>query len=109
MTGDDIADAVLDFCVALALESTAETVQIPVLQADGSRGTASRLVKPASPIVAPQVDTDFDESIDEQTIRLLHTRTLAHRPVAQHAVRSSSTISTPASPIRREECNDYCT
>lgn len=85
MTGDDIADAVLDYCVALAEESTAETIEIPVLKADGSRGTASLLVGPASQIVATQVDTDFDELIDEQTIRLLHTRTLAHRPVAQHS------------------------
>ncbi|MGA1827829.1 hypothetical protein [Microbacterium sp.] len=85
MTGDDIADAVLDYCVALAEESTAETIEIPVLKPDGSRGTASLLVGPASQIVATQVDTDFDELIDEQTIRLLHTRTLAHRPVAQHS------------------------
>lgn len=83
MTGDQIADAVLEYCVALAEEATAETIEIPVLQADGSRVVASLLVGPASQIVATEVDTDFDELIDEDTIRVLHARTHAHRPVAQ--------------------------
>ena len=83
MTGDDIADAVLEYCVALAEVATAETIEIPVLKVDGSRGVASLLVGPASQIVAAPVDTDLDEVIDEDTIRLLHARTEAHRPVAQ--------------------------
>lgn len=83
MTGDVIADAVLDYCAALAEEAAAETIRIPVLKADGSKGVATMLVGPASQIVATQVDTDFDELIDEETIHLLRARTNAHRPVAQ--------------------------
>ena len=81
MTGDAIADAVLEYCAALADEATAETLEIPVLHADGTRGTASLVVGPASQIVAIDVDTDFEELIDEETILLLHARTRAHRPV----------------------------
>jgi len=83
MTGDDIAVAVLEHSAALAEENTAETVEIPILKADGSRSTASILVGPASQIVAENVETDFDELLDPETVERLKARTRALRPGIQ--------------------------
>jgi hypothetical protein len=52
LTGDDIAQALLALAGALAQTGDADTVEIPVLDADGSRTTALVLVGPASQIVA---------------------------------------------------------
>ena len=80
LTGDDIAAAVLDFCAALAEDVTAETVDIPVMSADGRRGRATLLVGPASQIVVEDVDTPYDELVDTELVESLTMRTRAHRP-----------------------------
>ena len=85
LTGDDIADAVLEYCAALADEQSAEIVEIPVLNADGSRATATLLVGPASQIVAKGASTRFAELIDSDTVANLKARTREHRPVASAA------------------------
>jgi len=82
MTGNDIAAAVLEFCTALAEDATAETVEIPVLSADGSRKNATLVIGPASQMVAEDVDTGFDELVDADVVSELARRTRAHRPVA---------------------------
>lgn len=82
MTGDDIAIAVLEYCAALADAGTAETVEIPVLSAEGRRTKATLLVGPSSQIVAEDVDTSYDELVDHDTVRLLRDKTRVHRPVA---------------------------
>ncbi|SFR92380.1 hypothetical protein SAMN04487846_0641 [Microbacterium sp. cf046] len=82
MTGDEIADAVLEYCAALAEVGTAETVEIPVLTDEGVRASARLLVGPASQIVAEDVETSFDELVDSDVVSLLRSRTQSHRPVA---------------------------
>jgi hypothetical protein len=77
--------AVLEYCAALADEEAAETLRIPVLKADGSRGTAMMLVGPASQIVAQDAETPFEELVDPETVALLTSRTRAHRPVVYPA------------------------
>lgn len=81
-TGTDIATAVLDFCAALADAATAETVDIPVITNDGSRGTALLLVGPASQIVAVDIDPTGEELEDREVVQLLMRRTAAHRPTS---------------------------
>ncbi len=82
MTGDAIASALMEYCAALAQEGAAETIEIPVLDTQGVVRKAIVLVGPASQIVAQQIDTEFDDVIDDDVIRLLDERTRAHRPVA---------------------------
>ena len=82
MTGDDIAVAVLDYCAALADAGTAETVEIPILTAEGHRAHATLLVGPSSQIVAEDIETAFEELVDHDTVRLLRDKTRVHRPVA---------------------------
>lgn len=80
MTGDDIADAVLEFCAALAEASAAETIEIPVVGDDGTIRGARLLLGPSSEIVAQQVETTWPELDDPQTLQLLATRTRAQHP-----------------------------
>lgn len=82
MTGDAIASALMEYCAALAQESAAETIEIPVVDAKGVVQSAIVLVGPASQIVAMHTDSEFADVIDDEVVRLLEERTRAHRPVA---------------------------
>ncbi|HEX5856598.1 MAG TPA: hypothetical protein VFY91_00675 [Microbacterium sp.] len=83
LTGDDIAAAVLRFSEALGTTGLAETIEIPVIEADGSRGTAMMLVGPASQIVVKDAETGGRELVDSHAVaelngkarRLKHTAT----------------------------------
>jgi hypothetical protein len=81
MTGDDIAEAVLEYCAALAEAKAAETLDIPVVEADGTIGEARLLLGPASQIMAKHVETGWPELEDAQTMERLSSRTQAQRPV----------------------------
>lgn len=81
MTGDAIANAVLEYCAALAESEAAETLDIPVLEPDGTIRHARLLLGPASQIVAKDVETGHPEVEDAQVMERLSTRTQAQRPV----------------------------
>jgi hypothetical protein len=81
MTGDDIAIALLKYSAALADNGTAESVEIPILEADGTPQSAIFLLGPASQIVAKNVDIDRDELVDAAAVDELRARTKALRPV----------------------------
>ena len=83
MTGDDIATALLAYSEALADNSTAESVEIPILDTDGILRTAIFLLGPASQIVAKDVDSDHAELVDQAAVDEVHTRTRNLRPVAK--------------------------
>jgi hypothetical protein len=76
---------VLDYCAALADADTAETVEIPVLTAEGVRSHATLLVGPSSQIVAEDVTTAFEELVDPDVVSLLRQKTRMHRPVASNS------------------------
>ena len=82
LTGDEIADALMDLAAALAEASLAEPVEIPVLGPDGARITSSFLVGPASQIVTEVADWDGEELVDAETVERLRVLTRATRPVA---------------------------
>jgi hypothetical protein len=52
VTGDGIADAVIEYAQELAKLETSDTVDIPVVLADGSIHEAQLLLGPASQLVA---------------------------------------------------------
>ncbi|MGC5225291.1 hypothetical protein ACPW96_22210 [Micromonospora sp. DT81.3] len=80
LTGDAIAVAVLHYSAALADNGLAETIEIPVVEPDGSRTTALMLVGPASQIVAKGVHTGLDELVDDEVVAELARRTRMLRP-----------------------------
>jgi hypothetical protein len=80
LTGDAIAVAVLHYSAALADNNLAETIEIPIIEPDGSRSTALMLVGPASQIVAKGVRTELDELVDDDVVAELARRTRLLRP-----------------------------
>ena len=83
LTGDDIATAMLAYSEALADRSTADSVEIPILDADGARQTAIFLLGPASQIVAKSTDSGGEELVDRAVVEELGARTRALRPVGR--------------------------
>jgi hypothetical protein len=81
LTGDDVALAVLHYSGALAEAGLAETIEVPILEADGSRGVALMLVGPASMIVAVDTETQFEELVDEAAVASLEQKIRQLRPV----------------------------
>jgi len=80
LTGDEIADALLEYGQALALHGLAATVDIPTLEADGSRSTTKLLLGPASQIVARNGKVAVEELQDPGVVADLVARTRALRP-----------------------------
>jgi hypothetical protein len=80
VTGTAIARAVVELAEQLALSGTASTVDIPVLQADGTVGSAQLLLGPASQMVAESALTDVEEIRDEELVREINRRTTALMP-----------------------------
>ncbi len=74
LTGDDIADALLEYSRALGEEDQAQLVQIPVREPDGSQTTARFLIGPASQIVAKAVPS-VDELVDKEVVARLRRLT----------------------------------
>ena len=85
LTGDDIAMALLEYSEALADNSTAESVEIPIVDTDGKRQSAVFLLGPASQIVAKTVDGEREELTDHAIVDELRTRTRILRPVGRPA------------------------
>lgn len=79
LTGDELALALVDFSQALARLGSAESIEVPVRDPDGTTRAAVFLVGPASQIVAKGVDSD-DELIDEAVVEELKARTRRLRP-----------------------------
>lgn len=83
LTGDEIARALVDYSQALAENDTAESVTIPIREADGSEGSAVFLVGPASQIVVKTVTHGQDELVDEATVKEIRARIRRLRPAAR--------------------------
>ena len=82
LTGDEIAQALLDYSQALADVGSAASVGIPIVRDDGERAEATFLVGPASQIVAIGVDSSVDELVDDAVVERLKSLTRALHPVA---------------------------
>ncbi|MCU1514759.1 MAG: hypothetical protein JWO10_1849 [Microbacteriaceae bacterium] len=68
LTGDDIADAVVQYAAALAREEKSAAIDIPAVSEDGRLITANLLIGPASQLVVIPEDTSFDEIIDDKIV-----------------------------------------
>lgn len=86
MTGDDIATALLDYAQALAEAQTADTVEIPVRDADGFVSRATILIGPASQIMLKEVESG-DELIDGEAVAALRSAARHMRPEARPQAR----------------------
>jgi hypothetical protein len=74
LTGDDIADALIDLACEVAARGTVLAVEIPVLDEHG-RGTRARLlVGPGMQLVSVGAGHDDDEIVEPETVRMLRSR-----------------------------------
>ena len=80
-TGDDIAEALLNYSQALAQSDTASTVEIPTLDDDGERQMVKVLVGPASQIMAKPADSPFEELRDPEVLAHLEEMTARLQPI----------------------------
>ena len=72
LTGDAIANALLEISQLMAERRNALNVEIPVRSSDGSIRAAVFLVGPASQIVAEDADSwDYEELIDREALHRL--------------------------------------
>jgi hypothetical protein len=75
MTGDDIADAVVQYAETLAVHETSASVEIPIVMENGDIVVASFLLGPASQLVAVPADSDLPDPVDRKLLeRILHER-----------------------------------
>lgn len=75
LTGDDIADALLEYSRALGQEDMAQIVDIPVRESDGSTSVARFLIGPASQIVTKSAPGSGEELRDDAVAQMLRART----------------------------------
>jgi hypothetical protein len=86
ITGNAIADAVVEYAEALATRRTAASIEIPVRGDDGSTVHAQLLIGPASQLVTEELEGEFDEIVDEELVARLSAETAAlssRRPVVE--------------------------
>ena len=82
MTSDAIADALLRYSEALADGRTAATIEVPVVEPDGSTTTAAFLVGPASQIVSKEIETDMVDPDAPEVLARLEALTRSLHPTA---------------------------
>src|ERR1700709_379786 len=68
LTGDEIADALVNYAEALAKRDTSSSVTIPVRFPDSSIKQVTVLIGPASQIIAVPDDTNDPEVVDEELV-----------------------------------------
>src|SRR5918994_3245655 len=85
LTGDEIAAALLEYSRALGQEDTAQIVEIPIAEGDGSLATARFLIGPASQLVTRSVRADSGELVDAEVVARLRrlTRSISFPEASQ--------------------------
>ncbi|MGR2753689.1 hypothetical protein [Agromyces arachidis] len=77
LTGNEIADAIVDYAAALAGRRAAASIDIPVRTDDGRTARAHMLIGPASQLVTEPIDSSTDELVDEDLVTRLRRATIA--------------------------------
>ena len=80
LTGDDVADAVIEYAAALSGGDRADTVAVPSVAPDGTLTTTKILIGPASELVVEDADDDVLETEDAEFVQQLRAaaRTFGH-------------------------------
>jgi len=74
LTGDAIAEALVQLAEVAAEHRSAARIRIPVQSVDGEVGEATLLLGPASEIVTTPGPRDVDELVDEPTVAEIDER-----------------------------------
>jgi hypothetical protein len=79
LTGSAIATALLEYAEVLAKAGTSATVDIPILEEDGSVGRSKLLIGPASQLIADAEESEFEEIVDEDLVAYFRAETATYR------------------------------
>lgn len=74
VTGDRLADVIMDYAAALARADLADHVRIPALSPDERITEYDLLIGPASQLIAEHVDIPVEELVDEDLVTELDRR-----------------------------------
>jgi hypothetical protein len=90
LTGDDVADAVIEYAAALSGGDRADTVAVPSVGPDGTLTTTKILIGPASELVVEDADDDVLETEDAVFVQRLRAaaRSFGHSEPIHAAERS---------------------
>jgi hypothetical protein len=93
LTGDNVADAMLEYATALARRARADRVEIPILSPDGHVSRLELVLGPASQLAAEQieyigVDPEADSLVDD----LEHRAALLRDPRPIAATRGAASV-----------------
>ena len=76
LTGEAIAQAVLEYAEALAKDGRADIVEIPVVLPSGRTGTATLLVGPSSQLASVTEESEHAVPTDDSLVEDLRDRTM---------------------------------
>lgn len=68
VTGDEIADTIMDYAAMLARAGIADHVRVPAIASDDSVFSVDLLIGPASQLIAEPVDSPHDDLVDRDLV-----------------------------------------
>lgn len=77
LTGNDLAESLLDYARALAAQGSSDTVFLPARTASGSVEQVEILIGPASQLVSEPADLEGPEVVDTDVVADLRRRSAA--------------------------------
>ena len=91
LTGDDVADAVIEYAAALSGGDRADTVEVPAVAEDGTMTTTKILIGPASELVVEDADDDELETEHTEFVQRLRSaaKTFGHHEPIHAAERET--------------------
>jgi hypothetical protein len=98
LTGTEIAHALLEYAQALAVAGTSATVEIPVVERDGSIGRSELLIGPASQLISDTEESPYEDAIDHELVTRMHDEAARLRQHGAH-VPSAVTNADAGEPI----------
>lgn len=96
VTGDRIAQALIDYAHFLTAHNTSAAVDIPIRKDDGTVGHANFLLGPMSQLVSESVGSRFGELLDDELVLMLHDRATGRRDSYPQPVTTSAEMSNDA-------------
>lgn len=85
LTGNQLADAVLEYASELARQESSDTLEIPSVNEAGTAGHTQLLLGPASQFVVEEVETSVEDPLDAGLVEGIREKTAhiqAPKPVA---------------------------
>jgi hypothetical protein len=85
VTGDQVADAVLEYASELARQESSDTLDVPSVTEAGVLGHTQLLLGPASQFVVEEFESELDDLVDADLVESIREKTghlQAPRPVA---------------------------